>query len=1450
MSAQSDGRNLEVVLIDWKSDGIARITDTLARYSNLDAVHVISHARDGDVQLGSVGLDFQTLVKRAGEIKKWGDALAAGGDILFYGCDLAESADGKALVDAIARLTGADVAASENLTGSAAQGGDWTLEFKTGAIEAHALAGASDWDHTLLTVTVSNNADSVNGNTSSISALIGSPGGDGISLREAILAANNTPGADTIQFAIGSGAVKINVNSTLTITDSVVIDGRTQGGAGYTGPPLIELNGSGTGANVDGLVFTAGSSELHGLIINRFGLGGGSGNGGTGIVVNANARIVAQGNYIGTDASGSAAAGNGDWGIWLKSSNNTIGGTTAADGNVIAANGIDGINVDGSLTTLTGNVIQGNYIGTNAAGTAALGNGETGIWLNRGNNNTIGGAAAGAGNVISGNGFSGGWQGVLVQNSDGNLIQGNLVGTNAAGTAAMPNGWAGIELNTGSDNNSVIGNLVSGNTKDGIVIWQSTGNIVQGNTIGTNLAGTGGNGQSGVWITDASNNTIGGTSVGQGNLISGNVRAGVEVDGTSSTASGNVMLGNSIYNNGGLGIDLNPNPTSFPFGDGVTANDPGDTDAGPNGLQNYPVLALAITNGSQIQISGTLNSTANTAFRIEFFASSTSDSSGNGEGQRYLGAVTVTTDSSGNAVFSKIVLPAAVLAGEYITATATGGSGTSEFAQNIQATPAHEIRGTVFDDVDGDANIAEAGTGAFTGAMVKLYLDDGDGVIDAGDLLQSIATTNASGQYSFGGLLDGTYYVVVDSKTLSPNTAVWADQTYGSAGSALGAGFASVGGALYGGRNPAISDDASSLLTAEHVTKVTVANASVASVDSGFSMSAIVSNRGDAGDDDPANPRMQQGTLRQFILNSNALALTQSAYFAIGAVGSQQTIAVTGAALPMITDAVVLDARTQGGAGYAGPPLIELSGASAGANVDGLTLGAAASTVRGFVIDRFSRDGIAIAAGSGSTVAGNWIGTSASGALDAGNGRYGIQVASAGNTIGGLTTADRNVVSGNDSDGIMLGAGGNTVMGNYVGTDATGTFAIANSEDGIWVNAASGNTIGGSSAGARNVISGNAWSGIDLSGGGSNNVIRGNYIGPNAAGAGAIGNVSQGVYIHDGTGTQVGGTNAGDGNVISGNGGRGVEVDSGNGDSILGNSIFANGGLGIDLSLVPGGDGVTADDPPAALDGDTGPDNLQNFPVLTSVTTSSVTGTLNSSASATFRIELFASAAPDPSGNGEGQVYLGSVSVTTNAAGTASFTTPVALALGQWVTATATNSATGDSSEFSAAVPVNSAPVNGVPVPQTVNEDTPLTLSTISVSDAQNNLNSVALAVVNGKLAAIAAGGAAVSGGGTASVTITGSQAAINATLASLVYQGNLNFNGTDTLTMTSTDAGGLQDVDTVVITVNPVNDPPVANNDAAAVQEDVTLNASGNVLANDTDVDAGDTKTVTLVNG
>ncbi|MBT8445690.1 MAG: DUF4347 domain-containing protein, partial [Gammaproteobacteria bacterium] len=161
-----DGRVVDVVLLDSGRDGIAQISETLADYRDLDAVHLISHGADGEVALGDGALNFDSLLGNAGAIKAWGDALAVDADLLIYGCDLAASADGRSLVDALGRLTGADVAASDDLTGAAALGGDWDLEYRTGAIEADvalSLAVQADWAYTLAITTNSTSSAQTSG---------------------------------------------------------------------------------------------------------------------------------------------------------------------------------------------------------------------------------------------------------------------------------------------------------------------------------------------------------------------------------------------------------------------------------------------------------------------------------------------------------------------------------------------------------------------------------------------------------------------------------------------------------------------------------------------------------------------------------------------------------------------------------------------------------------------------------------------------------------------------------------------------------------------------------------------------------------------------------------------------------------------------------------------------------------------------------------------------------------------------------------------------------------------------------------------------------------------------------------------------------------------------------------------------------------------------------------
>jgi CSLREA domain-containing protein len=409
------------------------------------------------------------------------------------------------------------------------------------------------------------------------------------SLREAINAANVNTGTDTIAFNIpGAGPHTIQPTSPLPeITDPVIIDGYTQPGASpnTNGPGLgsnavlqIELDGSITAGPENGLHITAGNSVVRGLVVNR--CGGSTGT--AGIMLETNGGNVIEGNFIGTDITGTTALGNSAAGVWIKDvPNNTIGGTSPAARNIISGNGEYGgifINLEGA----TGNLVQGNFIGTDINGTVALGNQCSGVLVNA-PNNTIGGLTSGARNIISGNGAIKQCSGVVISGLSGNLVQGNFIGTDVAGSVALGNYREGVSIKWSSKN--LIGgttagarNVISGNGGGvGIANEGSTENQVQGNFIGTDITGTVPipNGV-GVGIgAEAYDNLIGGTTAGAGNVISGNLGVGVGIQGIPIVPTGNLVQGNFIgtdttgsinLGNGSYGVKLGRIPSDNTVG--------------------------------------------------------------------------------------------------------------------------------------------------------------------------------------------------------------------------------------------------------------------------------------------------------------------------------------------------------------------------------------------------------------------------------------------------------------------------------------------------------------------------------------------------------------------------------------------------------------------------------------------------------------------------------------------------------------------------------------------------------------------------------------------------------------------------------------------------------------------------------------------------------------------
>jgi hypothetical protein len=341
--------------------------------------------------------------------------------------------------------------------------------------------------------------------------------------------------------------------------------------------------------------------------------------------------------------------------------------------------------------------------------------------------------------------------------------------------------------------------------------------------------------------------------------------------------------------------------------------------------------------------------------------------------------------------------------------------------------------------------------------------------------------------------------------------------------------------------------------------------------------------------------------------------------------------------------------------------------------------------------------------GSFNIVEGNYIGTDPTGMVKVLNRRAGVflDYTATGNLIGGTAPGAGNVISGNERGIYIWGGYNNTVQGNFIGPNAAGTGILFQPE-GIVITEYAGpanfNLIGGTDPRARNVISGNGV-GIDIIA--TRNTVQGNWIGVLPDGVTPAGNLNEGIDLPgiNSYDNLIGGTEPGAGNIIAYStgvagypsaSGAGVRVDGIQGynpgrNAILGNSIFGNAGLAIDLTNDPDTPGVTFNDPG---DGDTGANNLQNFPVLNSAvivgSSTEVSGSLNSTPNSTFTIECFANAAADPSGYGEGQRFIGRGVVTIDGSGNAAFDFVLAGATtpGEVITATATDSA-GNTSEFS-----------------------------------------------------------------------------------------------------------------------------------------------------------------------
>ncbi len=388
-----------------------------------------------------------------------------------------------------------------------------------------------------------------------------------------------------------------------------------------------------------------------------------SGNTGHGIQVLGTATgVLVQANRVGTDPSGNAERGNGTQGAdginvtGGGSSGVTIGGTSAGTGNVISGNLSDGVAVANGVSDVT---IVGNLVGTNAGGNAAIGNGRvltspdaqgcchSGIFVGTATNVVVGGTGPAAGNLVSGN-----HTGLWIGTAPGILVEGNDIGVDVGGSGYLPNDGDG-----------------------GIALYGTTNGVVTANTISGNTA------FAGIFVSDgAAGNSI------EDNTLEGNSGAAIALN--APAGSGNTFRANSMSGNA-LGIDLG--------WDNVTANDALDADTGPNGLQNWPLLASVANGGGVTTLqTGTVQGEAGTAYEMEVFASPSCNASGYGEGATPVKLFTTpATNGSGEVTFSTTISPQLPV-GTVVTATLTHPDGsTSELSNCVTVVTAPSIGSVV-----------------------------------------------------------------------------------------------------------------------------------------------------------------------------------------------------------------------------------------------------------------------------------------------------------------------------------------------------------------------------------------------------------------------------------------------------------------------------------------------------------------------------------------------------------------------------------------------------------------------------------------------------------------------------------------------------------------------------------------------------------------------------------
>jgi parallel beta-helix repeat protein len=1057
---------------------------------------------------------------------------------------------------------------------------------------------------------------------------------------------NANPGT-TIEFSL-TGSQIINVTGpepAITGSSTLILGGQFTPGVLLQGPGAEGFQG-------DGLTIDGTADGIQCMAIDNFN--------GSGIAVNGTQGTI-EACYIGTDLTGETAVGDVGDGIVVTGSNNIIGGpfNPYGDemwGDLISGNGGNGIDL---VPGASCNIIEGDIIGSDLAGMMSLGSQQDGILINSSNANTIGywwqGNDYSFGNVIAGDAKNG----IEISNS-----QGDYVIVSQIGSTAVANGRSGIVLENGSSGNLIgspsevgSGDIITGNGEDGVqIISGSFNNVVSGDSIGREENGDSGstNGLNGVMLDDtAYSNTIGGTDQTLGNTITGNGVDGVllnDVVSANPNNTQNLIENNTIDNNQQNGVENQGVIGTSVLDNDISGNTQNGVLVGNGSLATDGLATDTLIAGDQIGADTNGNGADGILIQTGWNTVG-AEAQGGGDPKP-----TIITGNFNNLVLSK----SKGNANNNLVINSTISDGKQD-GISIQNGTDNTIGGT--DARTSNTITNNAGNGITIAGSTKTMVNG------------NVITSNNNGIKLL------TQKGIASTSNSITNNNIASNRTYGIAitsGSNNTIGGTSDEGkgrnTIIGNGSDAIRLDTSNAITITGnyigIQEDPTNDAGLLSPNQGNGITLVGSNRNVIGGAQKNLGNVISGNSKDGIYlassSENTILNNLVGTDLTGTVGLDSKGTITGNLFNGIEVGAGSNTNRIGRAGA--PNVVCLSGSYDNRQTIGKPPVVKGGTGVGILIANIADDK---ANPTGNIIDSNLVGEGLPLANTAPepltNLADGIRVKFAPNT----DILNNTVLRNPGEKGVnIIDSPGFKSVGNTIKDLKTDDMSAAATVPGM--------SIVDSSEG---IVISNVVDGLEISGS-SNVVVQGNSIGVDTSGA-SLGDSVDGILIDNNSSNNlIGGATSGAGNVIALNGGAGVRVLSGTGNHISDNTIYGNQGLGIDL----GPSGVTLNSQDESNDGTS---NWQSFPVISSVLLNggsvTVTGTVTSSPNSTCTVEFFDNTQTDPSGYGQGQLYLGVTTVTTDSNGDANFVATFNVpsnGVGSDITATATDS-NGNTSEFS-----------------------------------------------------------------------------------------------------------------------------------------------------------------------